>query len=175
MSFLKSNQIKVFPATGRSETYEESFLTTEDNITNIGKTIHSSNDSSWVVSSKIEVPFKFVINGYSFEISDETILTGNLYATIYLQKTLSSGDYQRLVNQDSSKTLDNGVDTDSEFTGLTLTTEKPASVDNDSIKSYTLKLLNNGEVPSSSKSDKYTISVDEPEKDKVILTIKANY
>lgn len=175
MSYLKSSQVKVFPAVGRGETYEESFLTTEDNFTTINKSLHSSNDASWIVNTKIEVPFRFVISGYMFEINDESILTDNLYATIYLQKTLDNGDYQRLVNIDSSRTLDSGQGESSEFTGLSLTTDKPTSIDNDSIKSYTLQLLSEGKIPSISKSDKYTISVEEVEKEKVVLTIKENY
>lgn len=155
MSFLKSNKIKVFPATGRSEDYEDSYLTTEDNLTTINKAIFSANNYSWVINTEVKIPFKFILNGYSFEINDISVLVGNLYATIYLKKELVEGDYQRLVNEEGTRILDSN----DEFTGLSLSTSSPTKINTEEIESFSLQLLENGEIPNSSKISIFTSSV----------------
>lgn len=151
MSYIQSSKIKVFPAAGRSTEYPEGYLTTEDNLNRVVNAIYASNNSSFVISSSFSVPFKFVIKGYYFEITDLTGLdnSGDLYATIYLLNTLPDGKYARLVSPGYSteSSLD---DSDEYFKGLTLTTSSTVDSVPDTTP-YTLQLLEGGSIPETSK------------------------
>lgn len=153
MSYIESSKIKVFPAAGRSTEYPEGYLTTEDNLNRVVNAIYASNNSSFVISSTADSePFKFVIKGYYFEITDLTGLdvSGDLYATIYLLKTLPDGSYVRLVSPDYL--TESSLDSTGDFKGVTFSTSKPVSSDSVSdIDTYTLQLLKGGSVPETSK------------------------
>lgn len=152
MSYIESSKIKMFPVVGRGSDFEESYLTTEDNLTKSLSYIKDQNNTSWVVSSTNEAPFKFVIKGYTFELDEA--LSGTKYATIYIKKSLEAGNYQRLVNKDGSLALDaNGS-----FTGLEISTTIPEKLKGD-IESFTLQLLDEGNIPDSSKLSYYASEI----------------
>lgn len=153
--YIKSDKIKVFPAAGRGDDYPEGFLTTEDNLSNLIRSLYTRNNSGFVISSN---PLKFVLRGYAFEIEDTSSLdlTADLYATIYLRDDLETGSYKRLIPPEGSVDV---LDTDSGFAGATFTTTEsdiPSAPTGST--AYTLQLLSAGEIPLTSK---FAYSTDE--------------
>ena len=152
MSNIKSAKLKVFPSVGRLDIYEESYLTTEDNLTKSLRAFQSNNEASWVYSEKREKPFKFVIHGYLFEINED--IPDTAYATIYINNNPVEGDYQLLVTKEGERVLDNNDN----FYGLEISETEPTKLTGN-IESFTLHLLQNGEIPSTSRLVTYTDSV----------------
>lgn len=143
-TYIKSSNIKVFPAAGRADDFPEGFLTTEDNLSNFIRALYTRNNSGFVVSLN---PLKFVIMGYVFEITDPSVLdlTGDLYATIYLRKDLETGSYERLIPADGTT---GELDVTGDFIGVLFTQDTasilPAPEGSDP---HTLQILNAGAIP----------------------------
>lgn len=87
---VKSDAIKVYPAVGRAEKYADSaYINTEKNITNLLKSIYATDECCFTLGNDNDNAFtdgfKFVINGYYFEITDASSLNkSNLWARIYI-------------------------------------------------------------------------------------------
>ena len=130
MSEIKSNIIKVYPAVGRNHIYSNSaYLNTEANLTNILKSLYHNNDCSFVISETFSAPFKFVLFGYYFEISDISSFNDkkNLWARIYIN---NSDVKQKLSSFDSNYTdLDTDASEDSIFRGVIFYNSESKSTD----------------------------------------------
>lgn len=151
MAYIESKNIKVFPAAGRSDDYPEGFLTTEDNLRRFITTNYEHNNSSFIINESVELPLKFVINGYYFEISElpeGVSLTNNLYAAIFLLNELTDKNYIRLVSTDESQTslldITNGSKT--EFKGLFITNNEDEIPSVTSTTTYKLQILEDGNI-----------------------------
>lgn len=163
-TYLKSNNIKVFPSAYRGTTtvgsdqklYDpESRLFTEKNLSNFGNNLADNNYGSYVLDRAINVAnnilssLTFVIHGYRFTITNvaltEDFVTATaVYAKIQLETknttTESTYDALSLANLVTSgdNILDVTVNTDSFFQGLSLETTG-SSTPTDNI--YYLQLL----------------------------------
>lgn len=133
MSYLESNQIKIFPFSTKRSSDPEGRWLSEKNLTNIIKEL--TDYHSYVISyDNTTRLIRFVINGYLVEAILPTSLSKTtLYAVIQIQNDLISGS-------------DN---TENKFTCVNFST---AVVESDASKgSYALQLLDkNGKVPETS-------------------------
>lgn len=151
MAYIESKNIKVFPAAGRSDEYPEGFLTTEDNLRRFITTNYQHNNSSFILNSSVELPLKFVINGYYFEISElpeGVSLTNNLYASIFLLNELTDKNYIRLISTDESQQflLDITTGSKTEFKGLFITNDESEIPSIIGTTSYKLQILEDGKL-----------------------------
>ena len=145
--YVDSEKVRVFPAAGRSTNYPEGFLTTEDNLSGIVRSIYPNNNSSFVVDFANQ-RLNFVIKGYVFSIDTTGLTTsGNLFACIYLKTDLETGSYRRLA---SSLDLTHSLDEDGKFRGLVLDTENEFPTISGTEK-CSLQLLAGGQIPATSK------------------------
>lgn len=149
MITISSTNIKVYPAIGRTATYaESSYINTESNITGLLKALYPKNNCSFVFSDSFSAPFKFVIFGYYFEITDLTGLDNkNLWARIYIT---DQDIRQKLSNPDADKT---SLDVNSVFNGIRFYNQESKATDVvDGMTAYDLKLTDSsGNIPSLSK------------------------
>lgn len=116
--YLESDKVKVFPAAGRSDSYPEGFLITEDNLSKAIRFLHPQNNASFIIGNEFKAPLKIVLNGYLFEITDiSSIPTPNAYAAIYIVENPVAGSYTRLISPSwtTERTLD---PEDGKFHGL---------------------------------------------------------
>ena len=116
---IASEKIKVFPAVGRSTTYKDSYLTTEDNLTKRIIALYGKNNSSFVLNDTAAFPLKFVIHGYYFEVLENSSidLSSSLYARIYISKDPENAKYQKLINDGSESSAEN-LDYNANFLGI---------------------------------------------------------
>lgn len=137
---LSSDSIKIFPAANRSFKYDtQSRLMSEVNITNMVKILSPAHN--YVVSKTLDLDgtIKFVLNGYYIEASvsdlldDKNGLTLPIYANICV-KDFDKNDISVLQGNDSG-------DSDSKYFGVTFTSTEALVVDDQNIKVYSLKLL----------------------------------
>lgn len=149
MITISSTNIKVYPAIGRTAAYaESSYINTESNITGLLKALYPKNNCSFVFSDNFSAPFKFVIFGYYFEITDLTGLDNkNLWARIYIT---DQDIRQKLSNPDADKT---SLDVNSVFNGIRFYNQESKATDVvDGMTAYDLKLTDSsGNIPSLSK------------------------
>ena len=154
MAYLKSNSVRAFPATGRSNNYPEGFLTTEKNLTDLARFI-CGNGATFIVEDTFEAtplsPLHICIHGYLFELSDVSSLPkdGDLFVTAYVKNGVEDGEYRQLISVDDATT--HTLDGETDFTGLTFTVTKdeiPAPPTGST--AYTLQLLSKGKIPGTS-------------------------
>lgn len=129
-SYLNSSKVNIFPASLRIYNGQGKY-TTEHNLTGIVKSVVDNH--SYIISRTLEdSPFRFVINGYYFEVT-ELPNGNNLWANIRIE---DAGEYSRLVKvEDGSTELDNNS-----FYALSFTTD---GEDNNATHSLQLKLNGN--------------------------------
>lgn len=149
MAYIESKNIKVFPAAGRSDDYPEGFLTTEDNLRRFITANYQHNNSSFILNDSVELPLKFVINGYYFEISElpeGVSLTNNLYASIFLLNELTDKNYIRLISSDENQQslLDITTGSKTEFKGLFITNNEDEIPSVVGTTTYKLQILEDG-------------------------------
>ena len=127
MSFLKSDDIKIFPFGSNRISDPNSRALSERNITDLVKKL--TDNHSYVVSyDEWKHVIEFVLGGYLITANIEG-LSNPLYASIKLDNNILSG----------------GDDGDGEFTGVTFTTNSVTDV------TYILQLLDeSGAVPNAS-------------------------
>lgn len=142
MSYIKIDDLKLFPASRIGIAKKDARLITEDKYTNIIKQIlQTGNVPGFVISDSLDAskPFKFNIQGYYFEIAaGEVPSTRPLYATIELQTASRDNvDFIELVGE-----IDDG-----EYTGLSFSDSEVTGSGK-----YCLQLLDaQGNIPESSK------------------------
>ena len=132
--YLSSDKVNVFPASLRTYNGYGKY-TTEFNLTGIVKSVVDKD--SYIISRSLEdSPFKFVINGYYFEVND-TISGNNIFANIKIENTR---EYSRLNNLTGE--IDAALDANDEFQALSFT-----SGNKDSNATHWLKLTDaNGNI-----------------------------
>lgn len=146
-NYIKSENIKTFPAAGRSENYSQSYLLSEKNLTETIRSLYQKNNSSFIISETFSAPFKFVIDGRYFEIDniDNLDKTGDLFATIYVNK-----ETQRVAGYDEtntvSKFIDNILDNNSSFIGVYFSPTIPADDTTNTYSKYSLQILKQGKL-----------------------------
>lgn len=147
IKYIKSENIKTFPAAGRSENYSQSYLLSEKNLTETIRSLYQKNNSSFIISETFSAPFKFVIDGRYFEIDNITGLnnTGDLFATIFVNK-----ETQRVAGYDEnnivSKFIDNILDNNSSFIGVYFSPTIPADDPTNTYIKYSLQILKQGKL-----------------------------
>lgn len=152
-SFLTSENISVFPASGRDNSIRDAYLLGEKNITSILKNIYRKNDCSFVIDLSLvdnKLSGNFVIKGFYFEINQLALgATTSVYATLFT-KTNSTTTQQVLCTEDGENELDVISGTTSILKCLKFTdaayNSKTSGVDSKSIL-----LWDNGKVPEASK------------------------
>lgn len=149
---IASEKIKVFPAVGRSTTYKDSYLTTEDNLTKRIIALYGKNNSSFVLNDTAAFPLKFVIHGYYFEVLENSSidLSNSLYARIYISKDPENAKYQKLINDGSESSAEN-LDYGGNFLGIYFQTTPFSADENIDRDTFDLQILDNGSIPAKSK------------------------
>lgn len=153
MDYIKSNDIKVFPAAGRSANYPTGYLLTEDNLNSAMRSLYPRDFVVQYENSDSKKILRFVIHGYYFEINDFEDLGDNLtdlWATIYLKQSLEATQYTRLVSKDDGDNyLDENTD-NGKFKGVYFSTTNN-STDITGLDKFSLQILSNGQIPEKSK------------------------
>lgn len=167
MAYIKSENIKVFPCVSRGADSgnPEANLFAENNYSQTSRSLYTKLDEnenkvegSFVVSLKSnENYFEFVLGGYYFKIdtSDSAwgeLSSGNVWAGIKIKEQTSSS-YQEIIIENAENENSSGnsnyysvTDVDGYFEGLLLSSAKPSSD-----YAYILQLLDNGEIPDTSR------------------------
>lgn len=146
-NYITSSKVKAFPAAGRSDTYSESYLLSEKNLTEVIRSLYQKNKSGFIISQEFEAPFKFVIDGRYFELSDISQLKtfGDLFATIFVNK-----ETNRIVGYDPTNTvnkfIDNILDDDSKFIGIYFSSDEPVDDPANNYLRYSLQILKDGKL-----------------------------
>ena len=70
MDYIKSTDIKVFPAAGRSADYPTGYLLTEDNLNSTMRSLYPRDFVIEYENSSSKKILRFVIHGYYFELND---------------------------------------------------------------------------------------------------------
>ena len=146
-NYINSENVKIFPAAGRSENYSQSYLLSEKNLTETIRALYQKNNSSFIISETFSAPFKFVIDGRYFEIDniDNLDKTKDLFATIYVNK-----ETQRIAGYDEtntvSKFIDNILDNDSKFIGVYFSQTAPSDDTTNTYVRYSLQILKAGKL-----------------------------
>ena len=160
-NFIKSKDIKVFPAGFRNDALDTSKLTTEENLT--GLTILSSDKTignRWITNPLNENEYIIYIDGYKFVFSKDVVPEGSTWAAIKLRK-ISVGNnttnvLKPIESTDATATaLDENVE-DGNFLGLGFYTEEPSGDDVYKVKNYSTLVLNSSEI----KNGKTNVSID---------------
>lgn len=152
MDYIKSNDIKVFPAAGRSADYPTGYLLTEDNLNSTMRSLYPRDFVIEYENSSSKKILRFVIHGYYFEINDFEDLGDtltDLWATIYLKQSLEATQYTRLASKDNDSYLDESV-VDGKFKGVYFSTTNNAG-DITGLDKFSLQILSNGQIPEKSK------------------------
>ena len=152
MDYIKSNDIKVFPAAGRSAEYPTGYLLTEDNLNSTMRSLYPRDFVVEYENSSSKKILRFVIHGYYFEINNFEDLGDtltNLWATIYLKQSLENTQHTRLVSKDNDNYLDESL-TDGKFKGVYFSTTNNAT-DITGLDKFSLQILSNGQIPEKSK------------------------
>ena len=151
MDYIKSENIKVFPAAGRSLDYPTGYLLTEDNLNSAMRSLYPRDFVVEYENSDSKKILRFVIHGYYFEIDNfedlGDITTTSLWATIYLKQSLENTQYTRLTSKDNT---DIYLDIDTgKFKGVYFSTTDNVT-DIPGLDKVTLQILSNGKVPEKS-------------------------
>ena len=152
MDYIKSTDIKVFPAAGRSAEYPTGYLLTEDNLNSTMRSLYPRDFVIEYENSSSKKILRFVIHGYYFEINNFEDLGDtltNLWATIYLKQSLENTQHTRLVSKDNDNYLDESL-TDGKFKGVYFSTTNNAT-DITGLDKFSLQILYNGQIPEKSK------------------------
>lgn len=152
MDYIKSNDIKVFPAAGRSADYPTGYLLTEDNLNSTMRSLYPRDFVIEYENSSSKKILRFVIHGYYFEINNFEDLGDsltNLWATIYLKQSLENTQHTRLVSKDNDSYLDESV-ADGKFKGVYFSTTNNAT-DITGLDKFSLQILSNGQISEKSK------------------------
>ena len=153
MDYIKSENIKVFPAAGRSSDYPTGYLLTEDNLNSAMRSLYPRDFVVQYENSDSKKILRFVIHGYYFEIDNfedlGDITTASLWATIYLKQSLESTQYTRLTSKDDTDIyLDESI-VNGKFKGVQFSTTGDVT-DIPGLDKVTLQILSNGKVPEKS-------------------------
>ena len=153
MDYIKSENIKVFPAAGRSSDYPTGYLLTEDNLNSAMRSLYPRDFVVEYENSDSKKILRFVIHGYYFEIDNfedlGDITTANLWATIYLKQSLESTQYTRLTSKDDTDIYLDESTVNGKFKGVYFSTTDNTT-DIPGLDKVTLQILSNGKVPEKS-------------------------
>ena len=150
-NFIKSANIKVFPAGFRKDALDTSKLTTEENLT--GLTILSSDKSigdRWITNPFNDKETIIYIRGYKFVLATEKIPENCNWAAIQLRE-LSIGNNKTNVLKPIGATegtivLDEGTENNEDFLGLGFYTEEPSGNNIYKVKKDSSLVLNSSEI-----------------------------
>lgn len=150
-NFIKSANIKVFPAGFRKDALDTSKLTTEENLT--GLTILSSDKSigdRWITNPLNDKETIIYIRGYKFVLATEKIPENCNWAAIQLRE-LSIGNNKTNVLKPIGATegtivLDEGTENNEDFLGLGFYTEEPSGNNIYRVKKDSSLVLNSSEI-----------------------------
>lgn len=143
MSYLTSDNVRVFPAPNRDTNYTSAYLLNEKNLGGIIRTLYKRNNSSFVSEVAYDnqnntISAVFVLYGFYFEVNNIAPQTDGVWANIYVKKDAGT-DIIRLVTSGGDDT----IDTTNGFEALTIThgaadTAKVAS----NVTTYSIQLVN---------------------------------
>lgn len=127
MSYLKSDNISVFPCANRDAKYIASKLTTERNLTNIINSIVTTE--GFVLHYVKDGRIQFILGGYYFDLNtDDAAIKDSTATNIYASIQLGGTDpYLELQNIDDAQEQDTTLDGTKGFLGLQLSDTEPTN------------------------------------------------
>ena len=143
MTYLSSDDVRVFPAPNRDTNYTSAYLLNEKNLGGIIRTLYKRNNSSFVSeiaydNQKNTISAVFVLYGFYFEVNGISPQIDGIWANIYVKEGVGT-DIIRLVTSGGDAT----IDTANDFKALTITygaadTTEVAS----NVTTYSIQLVN---------------------------------